>query len=720
MDHGTHGNPLHGLDDHPWHATSHAYGPAEDLPDLLRALASGEPDTVEAAVSELYGNVIHQGTVYAASVEAVPWLAALAAAGHATADLVRLLGDLAESEDEHGVEPPGAVRAAVAAQLPLLLPLLDAEQAELRQSTAWTAGQTRAGAAAADALHRRWERESDPLVRAELLGALARLDPEPAAALARTVLGAEQPGELRMAAVFVLVDGGARWDSVLHDTVLALLPGRPWVADRYDLDRQEPLHDLAGALLHRDTAEDREAALALVAAALADPRPEVRAEGVWAAGHACHLSRSAPARLAPVLVEAAGDPEADGEVLGLLRKLGPWAAAAAPALAAGAAAEEGDLGDRMLAALIAVDPGQAAPLLARRFERSPRALEAAAGLEAPEDGVFPCHPELLDAVRARLAGPGLTGNEPWRLAHLLRGWGPQGAAALPELYAALPAFPGVFAGVIEAVCPDVPAARAEAADRLRVAAGTGDPEGRLAAGRALHGLTGEPGPLLAALELRLSGGAHEVGAAAAVAGDLGAVAAPLVPALRAWLERPDPAGTTPALDADAAVATALWRITGGPAAAAEAVAVLDRVLGAARAQPWFCWTAIRAARCAALLGPEARPLRARLEEMAADPEQAPAAVLALLAGGSTGLDRAALTEAVLAAAEWGGGDEALTALTALGPDPDHPGLFRRLAVLSDGDRRVPRTALEHRLIPADERFRSRVRATAAGLGITPA
>ncbi|MER5931366.1 hypothetical protein [Streptomyces sp. NPDC002054] len=714
-----HGNPLHGLDDHPWHATSHAYGPADDLPDLLRALASGDPDTVEAAVSELYGNVIHQGTVYAASVEAVPWLARLAAAGHAAGDLVRLLGDLAESEDEHGVEPPGAVRAAVAAQLPLLLPLLDAEQADLRQSTAWTAGQTRAGASAADALRSRWEQESSALVRAELLGALARLDPGPAAALARTVLGADQPGELRMAAVFVLLDSGARWDSALHDTVLALLPGGPWVADRYDLDRQEPLHALTEALLYRDTAEDREAALALVGAALADPRPEVRAEGLWAADHACHLSRSAPERLAPVVVELAGDPEAAGEVLGLVRKLGPWAGAAAPVLAAGAAAEDGDLGDRMLAALIAVDPGQAAPLLARRFERSPRALEAAAGLEAPEDAVFPCHPELLDAVRARLAGPGLSGNEPWRLAHLLRGWGPRAAVALPELYAALPAFPGVFAGVIEAVCPDAPAARAEAADRLREAAATGDPEGRLAAARALHGLTGEPGPLLAALELRLAGGAHEVGAAAAVAGALGPVAAPLVPALRAWLDRSEPAGTTPALDADAAAATALWQITGGPAEA-EAVAVLDRVLGAARAQPWFCWTAIRAARCAATMGPAARPLRARFEEMAADPEQAPAAVLALLATGSPGLDRAALAEAVLAAAEWGGGEEALTALTALGPSPQHPELFRRLAALADGDRRVPRTTLEHRLIPADERFRAQARACAATLAASPA
>ncbi|MEV8535902.1 hypothetical protein [Streptomyces sp. NPDC051211] len=747
MNHGTPGNPLQGVDEHPWHATSHAYGPADDLMDLLRALASEDPDMIRKAVSELYGNVIHQGTVYAASVEVVPFLARLAAAGHATADLVQLLGDLAESEDEHGVAP-GAVRAAVAAELPLLLPLLDAEEAGVRGSAAWAIGQTRAEGAAPAALRRRWERETEPLVRAELLGALARSAPAAATALAGTVLGAEQPGELRMAAVFVLLDGGAAWSPALHDTVLSLLPADPWVADRYDLDRREPLHAITEALLYRGTAGEREAALSLICAALADPRPEVRSEGRWAAEHACHLSRSAPALLAPVVVELAGRPDTGEEVLGLLRKLGPWAAAAAPLLAARITAADGparqtdqsrhtdptqhtdptlpadpapaadpalpaDLVDRMLAALVTLDPERAAPLLARRFERSPRALEAAAGLEAAEDAAFPCPPELLDAVRARLADPGLSGNEPWRLAHLLRGWGVRGAAALPELYAALPRFPGVLAGVVAAVCPDTHADRGAASDRLREAAAAGDLDGRLAAARALHGLSGETGPLLEVLGQRLSGGAHAVGAAAVVAGELGPAAAPLVPALRDRLRRPDPAGTTPELDADVAVATALWQIGGD---SAEAVAVLDRVLAASEAESWFSWTAIRAARSAALLGPAARPLRSRLEAMLHHPEQAPAAVLALLAADSAGPDRGALAEAALAAAEWGAGPEALTALTALGPSAATPARLDRLSTLADGDRRVPRTALEHQLIPADERFRTQARETLAALG----
>ncbi|MFB0627709.1 hypothetical protein [Streptomyces sp. AB3(2024)] len=103
--------PLAGMDAHPWHSFTHAYGSAEDMPDLLRALTGTDGDAADEALSELYGCVLHQGTVYAASAEAVPFLARIAAAGHRTADVLELLGGMAESEDEYGLVP-GAVRAA--------------------------------------------------------------------------------------------------------------------------------------------------------------------------------------------------------------------------------------------------------------------------------------------------------------------------------------------------------------------------------------------------------------------------------------------------------------------------------------------------------------------------------------------------------------------------------------------------------------------------------
>ncbi|WP_234331152.1 hypothetical protein [Streptomyces sp. NRRL F-4474] len=136
-------HPLDGLDTRPWSSLSHAYGSAEDVPDLLRALAGADVAAADEALSELYGSVLHQGTVYAASAEAVPFLAEIAVAGHHTADVLALLGGMAESEDEDGVAP-GAVRAAVADRLPSLLPLLASPEPEVRRTAAWAVSHTRA------------------------------------------------------------------------------------------------------------------------------------------------------------------------------------------------------------------------------------------------------------------------------------------------------------------------------------------------------------------------------------------------------------------------------------------------------------------------------------------------------------------------------------------------------------------------------------------------
>jgi hypothetical protein len=70
---------LEGLDKIEWTKVRHAYGPAGDVPDLLRRLSSHDRTASEAAISELYGNIWHQGTVYEATAPAVPFLIELAA-----------------------------------------------------------------------------------------------------------------------------------------------------------------------------------------------------------------------------------------------------------------------------------------------------------------------------------------------------------------------------------------------------------------------------------------------------------------------------------------------------------------------------------------------------------------------------------------------------------------------------------------------------------------
>lgn len=88
---------LDGLDRTDWAALTHAYGPAADVPDLLRALASKKTAVREEALGTLYGNIWHQGTVYEATAHAVPFLVELlgAPAVAGKAELLALLHELA-------------------------------------------------------------------------------------------------------------------------------------------------------------------------------------------------------------------------------------------------------------------------------------------------------------------------------------------------------------------------------------------------------------------------------------------------------------------------------------------------------------------------------------------------------------------------------------------------------------------------------------------------
>lgn len=57
----------------------HAYGPATDLPKMLRSLASPDRAEWESALHAAYGNIFHQGTRYSATPKAIPFLIEIAA-----------------------------------------------------------------------------------------------------------------------------------------------------------------------------------------------------------------------------------------------------------------------------------------------------------------------------------------------------------------------------------------------------------------------------------------------------------------------------------------------------------------------------------------------------------------------------------------------------------------------------------------------------------------
>ncbi|MEU3601304.1 HEAT repeat domain-containing protein [Streptomyces sp. NPDC006798] len=716
-----------GIDAVRWAEAEHAYGAAEDVPGLLRALA-GDPDEASEALDELWGSIVHQGTVYGASAEAVPFLARLAAAGVRPAELLALLGAIASgAEDGRPVGPAPAVgcRAAVAARLPLILPLIDDPDARIRRAAIWAAGAT-ADPAALPALHRRRAEEKDPVARAELLAALARADPAGAVERAGDTLadgdGDGDCAQARLTALVTVAEAGAAWTESHRDALLSLLPAAPLVSGRFAAAYGAPLRHVVDVLLARETGPGREAAYGVVESALRLPGGDARAEALWAAEHLCTVSRGAPPRLAPVLVSLLDDPAFPhtASLLPVLERLGDHAAAAVPALAA-LAEGGGELAARALEVLAGITPAGAARLLGRDLGARGRTV-AVLVERAPAVGALPLAytPELLNSIRIALTSVD-TGWSPAhpadrlagrQLADRLTAWGGLAAAALPELTALFTRAPAEFAPAVVAVCP--PEARRETAALLRRTASAGEPADRYAAADALHTLTGESEPLIDLLRDALAGGSdalptrEHIARAAAGLGSDGLV---LIPRLRAALAGPAADAPEAELLADTATATALARITGDPG---EAVAVLQDVLTAAagRRTPRV---AHRCAGAAAELGPAARPLVPALTGLLDAACAVPAVILALYAIGAPPPGAAGL---VLESLERGiDPPGCLAALERLGAEALTPADTARLTDLAERDRRVRDPLDTGRAIRTDDELRAGVRALlAAGSG----
>ncbi|KQX47301.1 MULTISPECIES: hypothetical protein [unclassified Streptomyces] len=70
---------LTGIEEVDWASLGHAYGPADDVPELLRGLASADPAERETALDGMYGAVHHQGDVYDSTLACIPFLLELVA-----------------------------------------------------------------------------------------------------------------------------------------------------------------------------------------------------------------------------------------------------------------------------------------------------------------------------------------------------------------------------------------------------------------------------------------------------------------------------------------------------------------------------------------------------------------------------------------------------------------------------------------------------------------
>jgi hypothetical protein len=69
---------LPGLADIDWSSMHHAYGTAEEVPELLERLVSPEADVRDKALSRFYSAVHHQGDVTSCTVATLPFLLDLA------------------------------------------------------------------------------------------------------------------------------------------------------------------------------------------------------------------------------------------------------------------------------------------------------------------------------------------------------------------------------------------------------------------------------------------------------------------------------------------------------------------------------------------------------------------------------------------------------------------------------------------------------------------
>ena len=714
------------LDSIAWNELSHAYGPAGDTPELLRLLTSGVDEQARDAEQELWSSICHQGSVYPATVAAVPFLARLAAAGVGTTGLLGLLGVIAESLDERGINEPGSAQRAVAGQYDLIAPLAqDSPDDEVRATALFVLAHAGPADRVISVLEQRWSAESIPELRAGVLHAAMVQNPSRAGAMAVMALDDTQTPLVRLTAVLACVRAGVTW-SERH-----LAAGTAWTRD--DLP---PVHwcwgqDLFSTLV-RVVAEHvgPPTAVDLVIRALGGDGPvpaSVRTQGLYAAGHLVRTYRSAVPLLAGPIAALAVDEHNAMSALALLRCIGTPPGTGYVDEVAARAANHGpdEIADQALACLVEWGDARAAPLLATDLTSRPRALGAAIGFPTGNPRTtLPFDLMLLDAICIRLRE--LTSahfaqkrsdliertsqhNEPIHLAGILRTWGPDAAPAVPELAGLVPHQPLAAARALAAIN--------QASDVCRIAlqeaAYTGQTPSRLAAARTLRDLTGQTQPLLDAVMFGLGLSRHDLSAAADMAAVLQQHSTLLVPLLLQALERePAPSRTKPDLEARVQVAAALWQHTGD---SETVLPILSEALSWA-SRDFGQWTAVACADAAAWLGTHARDLIPVLDSMLEDPVTCPAAAHALLCidldQATAGEARNLLADKLITAVAHGSAlraqRRALDVLADLAATGLPSTAFDHLRQLADQDRRIVHSGIETNFIQDDEALREAI------------
>ncbi|MEV6248387.1 PBS lyase [Streptomyces sp. NPDC051742] len=196
---------LTGIEEVDWASLGHAYGPADDVPELLRGLASADPAERETALDGMYGAVHHQGDVYDSTLACIPFLLELVAdpAVQDRGCIVELLTSIGgiELDDDDELDELGA----------------DDEEFIPAANYAMAAAAIAAGSDVFLGL----VCDPDPEVRLTAPCALASLHPEPARVLTllRERLTVERDTEVRLALVAAVGRIALRHASLRTETV---------------------------------------------------------------------------------------------------------------------------------------------------------------------------------------------------------------------------------------------------------------------------------------------------------------------------------------------------------------------------------------------------------------------------------------------------------------------------------------------------------------------
>ncbi|MFF3346954.1 HEAT repeat domain-containing protein [Streptomyces sp. NPDC002779] len=569
-----------GIDEVDWASMRHAYGSAEDVPALLRGLASADPAERETALDGLYGAVHHQGDVYDSTLACVPFLFALAARPDlpdrgAVVELLVSIGGEGEG--------PSAVRAGAEVFARLTG---DPDPGVRGTAPGALVRFLDQPARVLDLLRERLTVERDDrvlLALVESLGLYARRNPAHAdAAVDLLAAQAALPHgpELRLAALGQLA--GCAPDRIPADlvpTAVRLLQERSERRSRQAALCARPHTDTLVGRLRRLRPSDEEGSqllrtlhnaldgrtgdrIALLVGQLSSPEWADRCNAVWMSGGLFRTWRadfSEPAALIGAQLDASEDRLRDAAVAAL-KQLFELAAPAADGLHRLVTArpdlwvrqwEHGApaLGDPLRALVRCGDP-RAVPVLG----------EVLAGAVVPDDlgheisWLGAAAAPLAPALRRRLGSLALDDpGTPGRAAPLLRALGGLGdAESVPETLRLLEA-----GGAVEYAVPALGAWSSAAREAVPALSRLLDTEFAVPAAAALWSIDGDASAVLPVLlnELRHRD-SRRWGTAAEVLGRMGQAARAALPELRRAADSPGPA------ERRATAACALWRIGG--------------------------------------------------------------------------------------------------------------------------------------------------------------